>query len=113
MCLNASLRWPAQLNQTNLKYFETSVTEFPTDADVANDIVEEGAWAAIVIEPFATANLLEARQTGNASYNGSSAVHVYYAQARQENAVNGYLVPYIQQELGMVVAQASAQSTAQ
>jgi hypothetical protein len=102
-----------QLNQTNLKYFYTSVTEFPTDADVEHDIVEEGAWAAIVVQPGVTANLLTARQTGNSSWNGTSAVHVYYNQGRQETAVNSYLVPYIQAELGAIVGQASAQSIGQ
>jgi hypothetical protein len=103
----------SQLNQTNLKYFYTSTTEFPTDADVEADIVEEGAWAAIVIQPNAQANLLSARQNGNASYRGSSAVHVYYAQARQETAINSYVVPYIQLDLGQTVATASALSISQ
>ncbi|GFZ47651.1 hypothetical protein JCM24511_05397 [Saitozyma sp. JCM 24511] len=103
----------ALLNQTNLKYFYTSVTEFPTDAEVENDIVEEGAWAAIVVQPGVTANLLTARQTGNSSWNGTSAVHVYYNQGRQETAVNSYLVPYIQAELGAIVGRASAQSIGQ
>ncbi|RSH94790.1 hypothetical protein EHS25_004596 [Saitozyma podzolica] len=103
----------ALLNQTNLGYFYTSPSEFPTDEDVANDIVEEGAWGAIVIQQSATSNLLAARQIGNSSYNGTSAVNVYYVQARNEAAVNGYLVPYIQQELGAIVARASAASAAQ
>lgn len=75
--------------------------------------MEEGAWGAVVIQQAATSNLLAARQIGNSSYNGTSAVRVYYVQARNEAAVNGYLVPYIQQELGAIVAQASAASAAQ
>jgi hypothetical protein len=102
-----------QLAKTKLRYFQSSVTEFPSDAVVAKDIVEEGAWAAIVIQPNVTANLIAARQSGNASYDGSSALQVYYAQARHESAVNSYLLPYMQLELGKVVANVSTQSIAQ
>ncbi|GFZ51748.1 hypothetical protein JCM24511_09516, partial [Saitozyma sp. JCM 24511] len=101
------------LAQTKLRYFQSSVTVFPSDAVVAKDIVEEGAWAAIVIQPNVTAKLIAARQSGNASYDGSSALQVYYTQARQESAVNRYLLPYIQLELGKVVANVSTQSIAQ
>jgi hypothetical protein len=38
---------------------------------------------------------------------------VYYTQARQESAVNSYLLPYIQLELGKVVANVSTRSIAQ
>lgn len=89
------------------------MTEFPSDAVVAKDIVQEGGWAAIVIHPNVTANLIAARQYGNASHNGSSALQVYYAQARQESAVNSHLLPYIQLEVGKVVANVSKRSIAQ
>lgn len=102
-----------QLAQTNLRYFTTSPTEFPTDSDVAHDLVEEGAWAAIVIREGATAALQLARSVGNASYNGSAAVNFYYPQARQETAYGTYLVPYVQQAMGVITARYNAESVGQ
>ncbi|ORY30405.1 hypothetical protein BCR39DRAFT_564917 [Naematelia encephala] len=101
------------LAQTNLKYFTTSPSEFPTSDDVAHDIVQEGAWASIVISAGATAALQTARQIGNASYNGSEVVQVYYAQARQETAVGNYLLPHMQIALGQICGQVGAQSNTQ
>lgn len=66
----------------------------------------------MVIQPGATANLELARSIGNSSYNGSSAIHVYYAQARNENAVGSYLLPLMQQALGQLTGQISARSVA-
>ena len=105
--------YPVQLAQTNLNYFSTSVTEFPTDADVEHDLVQEGAWAAVVIQQDATAALQLARSVGNAAYNGASAVNVYYAQARQETAFGSYLLPDLQQAMGMITGKFNAESVAQ
>lgn len=58
-----------------------------------HDLVEEGAWAAIVIQQGVTHALDLARSIGNANYNGSQAISVYYAQTRQESALGSYLVP--------------------
>ncbi|KAK8847379.1 hypothetical protein IAR55_005237 [Kwoniella newhampshirensis] len=101
------------LAQTDLRYFVTSPAELPTSDAVAHDIVQEGAWAAIVINSGATALLNTARQVGNASYDGRGAIEVFYAQARQETAVNSYLVPYIQAELSAVCNQFNARSVSQ
>ena len=60
-----------QRNQTPPRYSQTSTAEFPTDADVAENIVEEGAWAAVVVQPNATSSLLEARQVGGIHLPGS------------------------------------------
>lgn len=78
-----------------------------------HDLVEEGAWAAIVIQQGVTHALDLARSIGNANYNGSQAISVYYAQARQESALGSYLVPLMQASLGQLTAQVSAQSAAQ
>lgn len=43
-----------------------------------------------------TANLIRARLAGDASYNGSSAIAVYYTQARNELASANFIVPYTQ-----------------
>ncbi|RXK34817.1 hypothetical protein M231_07935 [Tremella mesenterica] len=101
------------LQQTNLKYFITSPSEFPTDDLLARNIVDEGAWAAVIINPDASTSLVNARQNGNNSYNGTSAVSIYYSQARNENAVGSYLVPNLQLEVGMVVGKFSFQSVGQ
>ncbi|WVN89462.1 uncharacterized protein L203_104685 [Cryptococcus depauperatus CBS 7841] len=101
------------LSHKNLRYFITSPSEFPTSADVEHDIVQEGAWGAIVINSGISDGLLRARQNGDASWNGSRAIDVYYAQARQETAVNSYLVPYLQQALGQLSAEYGTKSVAQ
>jgi hypothetical protein len=101
-----------QLSNPHLRYFESAASDWATDADVEYDVVEEGTWAAIVVQSGATANLQLARSIGNSSYNGSSAIHVYYNQARQENAVGSYLLPLMQQALGGITSQISAQSVA-
>ena len=101
-----------QLAQTDLGYFRTSPTEFPTDAELSDNIVDEGAWAAIVIQSGATDALDLARSHGNSSYDGSSAVLVYYSQARQETAVGNYLLPFMQSALGMICGQLSTKSAA-
>ncbi|KAK1921555.1 hypothetical protein DB88DRAFT_506410 [Papiliotrema laurentii] len=103
----------ALLAETNLRYFSTPPSEFPTNAEVAHDVVQEGTWGAIVISEGATLALQTARAIGNASYNGSSAVEVFYAQARQETAVGSYLLPYMQVALAEITGRLSAQSVAQ
>lgn len=112
ICLSA-VELMAQLSQTHLKFFSSPSSDFPTDESVAHDVVQEGVWAAIVIEEGATAALQLARSIGNASYNGTSAVSAYYAQARQENAVGSYLLPNMQSALAMSTVQFSARSAAQ
>ena len=98
---------------TTLRFFTTSTSEFPTNEDVAHDIVNEGAWAAIVISEGATSALTAARQNGDASYDGSQAIQVYYAQARNEQATGSYLLPLMQAALARLAAQYNARSVAQ
>lgn len=100
------------LSQTNLNYFATDPSEFPTAADVAHDIVEEGAWASIVINAGVSDALLSARENGNSSWSGLSVIDVYYAQARQETAINSYLIPFIQQALTQLSFEYNTQSAA-
>lgn len=75
--------------------------------------MDEGCWAAVVIQSGATANLTIARQNGLSSWNGSNAITVFYSQARQETATGSYLVPYLQAALAQITGQYSAQSVAQ
>lgn len=73
-------------------------------------MLDEQEWAAITINPGATATLTIARQNGLASYNGSNAISAYWAQARNELAMNSYVIPYIQQALGEVGGMLSART---
>ena len=97
----------------NLGYFQSPASQFPTNDDVAYDVVEEGTWAAVVINAGATEALATARSIGNATYNGTSAITVFYSQARNELAAGNYLLPYLTQDLGIVVGKLASQSVAQ
>lgn len=78
-----------------------------------HDLVQEGAWAAVIIMSGATDALHLARSIGNATYNGANAIQLMYPQARQETAFGSYLVPYAQSALGTITGQYCAQSAAQ
>ncbi|OXM77023.1 endoplasmic reticulum protein [Cryptococcus neoformans Bt63] len=100
------------LSQTNLNYFATDPSELPTAADVAHDVVEEGVWASIVINAGVSDALLSARENGNSSWSGSSVIEIFYAQARQETALNTYLIPFVQQALSQLSFEYNARSAA-
>ncbi|WVR09756.1 hypothetical protein IAU60_006832 [Kwoniella sp. DSM 27419] len=102
----------ALLAEKNLRYFSTPSSNFPDQASVEHDVVNEGVWAAIVINSGATSALESARQLGSQSYDPNSAIGVYYAQARSETAVNSYLLPGLQADLGKILGQYNVQSTA-
>ena len=65
------------------------------------------------MQPNASNNLAVARQTGNSSYNASTAISVYYAQARNEIAVGSYVLPIVQPLLGRILGQFNARSVAE
>ncbi|OTB04856.1 hypothetical protein M426DRAFT_73210 [Hypoxylon sp. CI-4A] len=54
------------------------------------------AWAAVIINPNATALLQEAVSTGNASYDPTGAVQFVIQSARQETTYSNYIVPQLQ-----------------
>lgn len=64
-----------------------------SDEDVAQAIINEEAWGAIIIAPNATSRLTQARISGDTTYDPSSAITFYYAQARNEVATGTYLLP--------------------
>ncbi|KAH8105297.1 hypothetical protein BXZ70DRAFT_515852 [Cristinia sonorae] len=74
-----------------------------TNDDIAAAIVGESAWMAVVVEANATSRLAFARENGDRSYDPTSAVTVYYAQARHEVAVGSYLLPIAQSTLKSVM----------
>jgi hypothetical protein len=102
-----------QLEQTNLGYFPTDPSELPTTQAIEHDVVQEGVWATVEIVSGATSRLEISRANGDTTYNGSSLIQVYYAQARNELASRNYLVPYLQQALGRVTGQLGARLSAQ
>jgi len=55
------------------------------------------AWAAIIINPNATAMLYSAVQNGNASYDPMGACQLVYQQARDDTNWSSYLFPHISQ----------------
>lgn len=103
----------SQAHQGGLGYFVTSPNEFPTDPEVYHDIVQEGAWGAVIIHSGASQMMTNARATGNASYNGMEAIHFVYAQARNELATGNYLVPIATRHLTMITEKIGAESVAQ
>ncbi|KAG9019841.1 hypothetical protein FRB90_003430 [Tulasnella sp. 427] len=88
-------------------------SQFPTDEDVGNAIVDEQAWAAVVVNEAATQALINARSTGNSSYNPLSAISFYYNQGRNEVAANSFIVPLTTQLLQTTLAQFNARFTGQ
>jgi hypothetical protein len=64
---------------------------------VRQAIYAEKAWAAIIINPNATALLQEAVNNGNASYDPMGAAQVVYVEARDETTLDNYVVPQLQQ----------------
>jgi len=102
-----------QLEQTNLGYFPTDPSELPTTEAIEHDVVQEGVWATVEIVSGATSRLETSRANGDTTYNGSSLIQVYYAQARNELASGNYLVPYLQQALGRATGQLGARLSAQ
>jgi hypothetical protein len=73
--------------KTNLDWRVVEPRNFPNgQADMENQIVDERAWAAVVVSSGATQRLQNAISARDSSYNGSSAVTAYSAEARNENA---------------------------
>jgi len=116
---NAALGWQ-----------QIDATQFTADEDIVNAVVDERTWIAVVgefsqpinywnlmcssqVEPNASNNLAVARQTGDASYNASTAISVYYAQGRNEIAIGSYILPIVQPLLGRILGQFNARSVAE
>ncbi|KAL5480246.1 hypothetical protein ACEPAI_1516 [Sanghuangporus weigelae] len=88
-----------------------SEDNFPDKQSVIQGIVDERAWLAVVVNTNATNNLTAARFAGDTSYNPSSAISVYYAQARNEVVTGTYLLPIITQFLTNFTTNYSTGST--
>ncbi|KAL7272740.1 hypothetical protein RUND412_004440 [Rhizina undulata] len=90
----------------NLGYYQRSPAEFNNDPmEVRRQIYENKYWAGIVINSNATALLMNTVANGNSSYDPSGAAQIYYVQARQENAINSYVLPQISNLQGIIASE--------
>jgi len=84
----------------NLGFTPMSPSDFNNDPLLVRKAVYDwDAWAAIIINPNATAMLYSAVQNGNASYDPMGACQLVYQQARDDTNWSSYLFPHIQQLL--------------
>lgn len=67
----------------------------------------------MIVDTDATARAIAARSNGDASYNGSLAITHIYNQGRNEQAVNGYIVPLTTALLTQSLAKFNAEFTGQ
>ncbi|KAG8712219.1 hypothetical protein FRC08_014877 [Ceratobasidium sp. 394] len=88
--------------------------QVPADhvSDVGDAIVDEQAWAAVVVNANASARLAAARASGDSSYNPMSAITFYYAQARNEQATGTYVNPLTTAALTQILQSYNAKSAA-
>jgi hypothetical protein len=66
------------------------------------------AWAAVIINPNATALLLEAVTIGNASYDPTGAIQYIIQTARQETNTYNYILPGLQKLTSQFASQFGA-----
>lgn len=84
----------------NLGYTPLPPSDFGYDPLLVRQAVYDwDAWAAIIINPNATAMLYSAVQNGNATYDPMGACQLVYQQARDETNWSNYLFPHISQLL--------------
>ncbi|KAI0357269.1 hypothetical protein OH77DRAFT_1399501 [Trametes cingulata] len=96
--------------QLNWKFFSGS--DVGDDSDIIDMVLQDQVWVAVVVQPNATTRLSAARVNGDETYDPSTAVKVYYSQARNEIATGNYIVPLTTQML-QATTSAYATSTAQ
>lgn len=83
--------------EVSLGYTTLSPSQYNNDPlQVREAVYRWDAWAAIVVNPNATALLQEAVATGNASYDPSGSVQIIFQTARDSTTVTSYLSPYLQ-----------------
>lgn len=83
--------------EPSLGFTTLSASQFNNDPlQVREAVYRWDSWAAIVINPNATALLQQAVMTGNASYDPSGSVQIIYQTARDSTTVQNYITPYLQ-----------------
>ncbi|KAG8987043.1 hypothetical protein FRB90_003624 [Tulasnella sp. 427] len=97
----------------HLTWVVADLTAFRPNDDLAHAVVEEAAWAAVVVNPSATALLTSARSSGDSSYDPRTAISFYYNQGRNEIATNSFIVPYTTALLETTLASFNAKYNAE
>ncbi|KAF8624681.1 hypothetical protein AX17_007012 [Amanita inopinata Kibby_2008] len=88
---------------SRVTWTEVASSQFPGGlSQLASAVQEEQTWVAISINEGASARLMSALSTPNASYDGSEAITVFGAEARNENAFRGLILPSVQATLQMI-----------
>ena len=64
---------------------------------VRQSVYNFDAWAAIIVNPNATAMLRQAVATGNTTYDPLGAGQIIYVEARDETTVDTYILPVLYQ----------------
>ena len=67
----------------------------------------------LTVSANATARLVSARENGDATYNGSSVVTIFFNAGRNEIAANSYILPYSEALLSSAIGQFSTNFAAQ
>lgn len=81
-------------SEPSLGYVTLSPAQFNNDPlRVREAVYDWDSWAAIVINPNATALLQEAVATGNASYSPTGSVQIIIQTARDSTTVSSYILP--------------------
>ncbi|KAK0450591.1 uncharacterized protein EV420DRAFT_1766667 [Desarmillaria tabescens] len=96
-------------SSSKVTWTERSSSEFSGPEEVANLIVDQKAWVAVVVNSNATMALQYALSSVNSSYDGSEAITVYAVEARNENAYRSLVRPSVQTTLA-IISQVFAQS---
>lgn len=101
-----AMNMAASPTRPSLGFTVVSPSRFNNDPSaVRQSVYDWSSWAAIIIQPNATALLLEAIQTGNSSYDPRGSVQYIVQSARQESTYFRYIAP----ELDALTTQFSAE----
>ncbi|KAF8712262.1 hypothetical protein RHS03_01284, partial [Rhizoctonia solani] len=87
-------------------------SQFSSMQDLAQQVLEEKAWAAITINPGASSTLYIARAYGDYTYDQTTAVTLYIEQARNENAVGQLITPIATELLDKTLREFNARDIA-
>ncbi|PBK67929.1 hypothetical protein ARMSODRAFT_1043985 [Armillaria solidipes] len=90
-------------SSSKVTFTQVSASEFPGGwQEVANSMVEQKTWVAVVVHSNTTSALNTAVSSVNSSYDGSEAITFYGAEARNENAYHSLIQPSVQALLAVI-----------
>ncbi|KAF9463855.1 hypothetical protein BDZ94DRAFT_1217283 [Collybia nuda] len=97
--------------QSKVTWKVVPMDQFPGGVpDVERAVKEEKTWLVLAVNQNATARLTASYANPDRAYNGSSAVTVYAAEARNENAFRVLIRPSVQTQLAAVGMQFAEKS---